>query len=141
MNENLQFRNFVSHYIKGQRGQEFFEKIRWSGVPKCPICSNINTYALPTEKRHQCNKCKRSFSVRSGTIMENSKIPLEKWLMVIICIGADIMEFSGRRLGRIISVDKKSATSMIKKIRGRLESKDPFLIGVLEGYRNFGGKE
>ncbi len=60
----------------------FFEQMRWERGGTCPVCGSENPRRMPP-RLYQCNGCRRQFSVTSGTIFEDSKVPLWKWLRAI----------------------------------------------------------
>jgi transposase-like protein len=67
---------------------EYIEKFRWSGSPICPFCGCGRYYKLQNvfetiKRTYKCANCKRKFNVKIGTIFENTKIPLLKWLAII----------------------------------------------------------
>ena len=59
------------------------EHWRWGTTPICPHCSSERTDRIPSGKPmpHRCRACRRHFSVKTGTIMHNSKLPLTAWLI------------------------------------------------------------
>ncbi len=93
------------------------ERIRWGGTPKCPYCNSIITSAVPRERRHHCNSCNTSFSVTTRTILHRTRLPLQKWFLVISLILSRKKWGSARQLGHDIHVDKDTAWSMTTKIR------------------------
>ena len=67
----------------------FFEERRWGSEPYCPHCGGINAAAVESGKPmpYRCRDCRRHFSVRTGTVLASSHVPLHKWLMAIyICV-------------------------------------------------------
>ena len=58
-------------------------KIRWPNGPICPACDGTEHYFLKTQKRWKCKKCAKQFSVKLGTIFEDSPISLDKWLVAL----------------------------------------------------------
>src|SRR5258706_15146201 len=62
---------------------EFFEKWRWNGEPACPHCGDVDVYAMKSaaggrnrDNRWRCHGCKKMFTVRTGTVLEHSKLPI-----------------------------------------------------------------
>ena len=58
-------------------------KLRWPNGPVCPKCEELSTTTLTTQKRWKCKKCGRQFSVKVGTIFEDSPISLDKWFAAL----------------------------------------------------------
>ena len=61
----------------------YFKGIIWKNGEHCPYCGNEKVYAFATGKAWKCAKCRQRFSIRVGTIFEDSKIPLRKWMAAI----------------------------------------------------------
>ncbi|MFZ2022061.1 MAG: IS1595 family transposase, partial [Terracidiphilus sp.] len=56
--------------------------MKWTNGPECPKCGAkaARQHWLKTQKRYQCRDCGKQYSVKVGTIFEDSAIPLQKWL-------------------------------------------------------------
>jgi transposase-like protein len=66
------------------KAREYFEALRWpAGNPICPRCGSVNVHRLKGRVRRRgqiiCNTCLETFSVTVGTVMERSRVPLNKW--------------------------------------------------------------
>src|SRR5215210_3331818 len=61
---------------------EYFARLRWPDGPVCPHCGVLDPkhYYLKTRRKWKCRACKKQFSVKLGTVMEDSPIGLDKWL-------------------------------------------------------------
>ncbi len=66
--------------------RNFVEKLRWPDGPVCPHCQRIQSTRL-SPALHQCNACRKQFTLTTGTILSSSHIPLHKWLraMNLLC--------------------------------------------------------
>ena len=58
-------------------------KLRWPNGPVCVACGHTKHYYLKTQKRWKCRDCHKQFSVKLGTIFEDSPIRLDKWLVAL----------------------------------------------------------
>src|SRR5688572_4054522 len=65
---------------------EFMEELRWGDLPACPICGDLNVYKMTARDggrvqgfRWRCRGCNGLYSVRKGTVMEDSAIPFRHW--------------------------------------------------------------
>src|SRR5437016_13891722 len=76
-------------FANEDQARDFLESKRWPNGPVCPHCQSTEAYKLtakPKSKRpvrpgvYKCKKCRQQFTVRIGTIFEESKLPLCKWL-------------------------------------------------------------
>src|SRR5690348_12530626 len=92
----------------------YLERLRWPEKPICPLCDSTQTTCCPKELRHHCNKCHKSFSVLVGTLFQRTHVPLHKWFWAIHLLAEDYRydQISGRRLAKLICVNKITATHM-----------------------------
>lgn len=93
---------------------------RWQdGVAVCPKCDDTNNTFLPSRKVWQCkNKaCRKQFSVKVGTIFEDSPIGLDKWLTAVWLITSAKNGISSYEIHRSIGVTQKTAWFMMHRIR------------------------
>ena len=94
------------------------EKVRWEGIRHCPRCGCTET----TESSHKkmpcwCKGCRSYFSVRTGTLMENSRLPYRKWLTAIYLMGTSLKGVSSTKLANDIGITQKSAWFLAHRIR------------------------
>lgn len=114
------------------------EEIRWPEGPVCPKCGSVNhAYKLkgvrtkPSKKnpngveRHglyKCADCRAQFTVRKGTIFEESHIPLHKWLQAIHLLCSSKKGISSNQLHRVLEITLKSAWFLSHRIREAMRS-------------------
>lgn len=105
---------------------EFVAKLRWDkGLPVCPKCGEVdNAYYLASRRIWKCKngKCARQFSVKVGTIFEDSPLGLDKWLPAVWLIANSKNGVSSHELGRALGVTQKSAWFMLHRIRLAMQS-------------------
>jgi transposase-like protein len=104
--------------------------LRWpDGVPTCPKCIGKDHYYLATQKRWKCKKCGRQFSVKVGTIFEDSPIPLDKWLtalwMLINCKNG----VSSYEIAKDLGITQKSAWFVLHRLRFALRDRSLTKLG------------
>jgi transposase-like protein len=95
----------------------YVAKLRWPDGPVCPACEGREHSYLTTRRIWKCKSCKKQFSVKVGTIFEDSAIPLDKWMAAIWLIANSKNGISSHELGRAIGVTQKSAWFMNHRIR------------------------
>jgi len=103
----------------------FVEAIMWPEGPHCRHCGNIDkitTVKPNAEKRvrfglKRCGECKKQFTVRMGTIFEESKLPLHKWLQAIFLMCSSKKGVSAHQLHRTLEVTYKTAWFLAHRIR------------------------
>src|SRR5215208_301248 len=98
---------------------EFVAKLRWPDGPVCPRCGVVDPthYYLKTRRLWKCRACKKQFSVKVGTIFEDSPLGLDKWLPSVWLIANSKNGISSHELGRALGVTQKSAWFMLHRIR------------------------
>ena len=114
---------------------KYLEKKRWDNTPVCPYCSSKNTNSLPKELRHHCNGCRKSFSVKVGTIFEDSRIPLNKWFMIMALTLDAKKGGSACQVARNLKMRRATVWAIMHKIRGAMNEKKEekeFLEGIVE---------
>ena len=108
----------------------FIEKWRWNGEPWCPHCGDTDTYRMTgktAEKRglHRCHGCKRQFTVKVGTIFEDSALPLHKWCRAIWEASKAKNGVSALELARTLQITHKSALFMLNRLRWAMAQGSP----------------
>jgi hypothetical protein len=121
------------------------ESIRWpDGVITCPHCGSVDVYYLPNQRRWKCREGhpRAQFSLKVGTIFEDSPIGLEKWLPALWLLTNCKNGISSYELGRALGVTQKTAWFMLSRLRLALQSEDGGkLNGTVEVDETFiGGK-
>lgn len=98
---------------------QYFTDIRWKDGVFCPHCGNKtkNIYKFADNKRYKCGACLQQFTVRVGTIFEDSKLPLQKWLIAFWLVTNHKKGGSSLQLSRDISVTQKTAWFMLQCIQ------------------------
>lgn len=97
---------------------EFVAALRWpDGEPVCPHCEEKGAYFLGTRRIWKCKACKKQFSIKLGTIFEDSPIDLDKWLSAIWLIANAKNGISSYELGRAVGVSQKTGWFMLHRIR------------------------
>src|SRR5438552_15614877 len=109
------------------QAREFLEKTLWPDGPICPHCGLVGeAYLLvpkPGAKTHarpgvwKCSGCRKQFTIKVGTIFEDSHIPLHKWLLVIHLLCASKEGMSSHQIHRQIGITYRSAWFMTHRIR------------------------
>lgn len=91
--------------------------LRWPDGPICPKCGHNQHYYLATQRRWKCKQCKKQFSVKVGTIFEDSPIALEKWLIALWMLVNCRNGVSSYELGRSLGMTQKSAWFVLHRLR------------------------
>ena len=118
--------------------------IRWRDGEFCPYCGGNKIYHFSDRKTHKCGDCKQRFSIKVGTIFEDTKLPLRKWFAAIWMITNHPKGIASVTLAKDLKITQKSAWFMLHRLRhaARTPSFNAPLKGDVEADTTFvGGKE
>jgi transposase-like protein len=110
----------IEFFADADRCHQYMVEMRWpDGVVTCPICNTPNPRYLAKQRRFECLKKhpRRQFSVKVGTIFEDSPIPLKSWLLATWQISNCKNGISSYELAKAIGVTQKTAWFMNHRIR------------------------
>ncbi len=96
------------------------EANRWGGEPNCPHCGSLRVRRMGGKTQagmFLCNDCRDKFTVRTGSVMERSHVPLHKWLMATHLLAASKKGISAHQIHRMIGVTYKTAWFLMHRIR------------------------
>lgn len=91
--------------------------LRWPNGPECPACSHKGHYYLASQRRWKCKDCHKQFSVKLGTIFEDSLIGLDKWLIALWMLVNCRNGISSYEVGRSLGITQKSAWFVLHRLR------------------------
>ena len=126
-----------------QAATEWFESVIWPTGRHCPKCGSVRTREASHKKMpYWCTDCRSYFSVKTGTAMQSSKIPLRKWAIAIYLCLTSLKSVSSMKLQRDIGVSQQTAWFMLHRIREAwaADSDDRFDGPVEVDETYFGGK-
>ncbi len=117
---------------------EFLEKQRWEDMPCCPECGSIDVYQMQDRKtgerqknfRWRCRDCSKQYTVRTGTVFEDSRISLRHWCYSFWRAGTSKKGVSALELHRHTGVSYKSCLFMLARIRFAMADS---VVGPLSG--------
>jgi transposase-like protein len=155
----MNLNDIAKNYSSEDQAREFLEKERWPNGAICPHCGvEGESYKLTPRAKSKkgthvrtgvwkCGACRKQFTVKVGTIFEDSHIPLSTWLKAIHLLCASKKGMSSHQLHRMLGVTYKSAWFMSHRIRYAmaqepLSSKLAKLKGTVEVDETYiGGKQ
>jgi transposase-like protein len=120
MQEPKTFQEAILYFADRNRCIDYLALRRWpNGMPICPVCGRTDAKFLDKQGKWQCKTVHhhRQFSAKVGTVLEDSPIPLEKWLPAIWALVNDKNGISSWELHRAIGVTQKTAWFMLHRIR------------------------
>ena len=122
----------------------WFEGLVWSNGRYCPRCGCAETTeaAATSGLPYYCPGCKRAFSVKIGTALERSKVPLRKWVFAIYLEMTSLKGVSSMKLHRDVGVTQKTAWFMLHRIREAWsQEREALFAGPVEADETYiGGK-
>jgi len=122
-------------FIDETKARAHLESIRWpDGRPYCPHCGEAEKVYRLHGKSHRpgllhCNSCSGSFTVTTGSVMESSHVPLNKWVLAYRLMASSKKGFSAHQLHRTIGVTYKTAWFMAHRIRESMREINPGPLG------------
>jgi transposase-like protein len=122
----------IIHFANPDNCLKFMVKLRWpDGVVTCPTCGREDAVFLKNQRKWQCKNVHdhRQFSVKVGTILEDSALPLDKWLVAIWMVANCKNGVSSYEVARALGVTQKSAWFMLHRIRLAMQSKTFVKLG------------
>lgn len=104
---------------------EFLERRRWGDEPACPRCGSDSVYQMTSKQtgerqanfRWRCRDCKKQYTVRTGTVMEDSRIPLYIWMWAFWSACRAKKGISALQIKRETGLSYKSALFLMHRIR------------------------
>ena len=126
-----------------ESARQWFETRIWPDGRYCPQCGSTRTHeASHNDMPYRCSDCGAYFSVKTGTVMRKSQLPLRKWVFAIYLHLTSLKGVSSMKLHRDIGVPQKTAWFMLQRIRKAWEGGDKLFAGPVEiDETYFGGRE
>lgn len=113
--------DFQDFFKTERKAVNYFIKMRWNGNVQCPYkeCDNNKNkcYTLKSEKDFKCASCGKTFSYKTGTIFENSKISMKKWFLAIYLHTSHKKGISSPQLAKYLKVRQATAWFILHRLR------------------------
>jgi len=120
----------IRHFSDEQVCIDTVAAMRWPhGKPDCPACGRTEHYYLATQKRWKCKECWKQFSVKVGTIFEDSPLSLTKWLPAMWMLVSCKNGISSYELGGALGISQNSAWFMLHRLRLALQERPLVKLG------------
>src|SRR5437667_7831376 len=132
----------IRYFGNAGKCHEFMVAMRWPHAIRCPHCNSKNVGKLVLPRRiWNCRACRKQFTVKVGTIFEDSPLGLDKWLPAIWMIANCKNGISSWELHRALGITQKSAwfvlhrvrlamqTGTFEKLKGEVEADETFIGG------------
>ena len=102
---------------------------RWSDTPSCPHCGNVGAYLTNRGFKCKAKECQKKFTVTTGTIFENTKLPLRTWFGAIFLCANHKKGISSLQLGRDLGIHQSNAWFLLHRIREVMMERAPHVLG------------
>lgn len=119
MASELNLTKFFKCFPTEKEAEEYFIRLRWGTNILCPFCGSIrivkkkNSLPMP----YRCKECRKHFSVRTGNVLAESKISLQKWLLATYIITNFHKEINSVQLSKHLGVTQKTAWLLCQKLK------------------------
>lgn len=113
----------IRHFADADVCRDYVAAIRWPNGVACPTCGSMEVRFLATRGLWECKSkhARKQFSVKVGTIFEDSPVALDKWLAALWMLVNDKNGISSYELSRAIGVTQTTGWFMLQRLRLALE--------------------
>jgi len=133
--------DFFSRIPDEASARAYLASGRWPNGVRCIHCGHDQIYMIRGGKLYDCKQCRKQFTVRTGTVMEDSKIPLQKWIYAMYLMTVSRKGISSIQLAKELGITQKSSWHMAMRIRESCKTTG-VLSGTCEADETYiGGKE
>ena len=132
----------IERFGSEDRCRDYLETLRWPEGVTCPECGSTSISRIKTRNQYDCNACRNRFSVKSGTALHDSHLPLWKWFLATYMMIESRKGISANQLKRTLGITYKTAWFLCHRIRWAMGDQPPEpLEGIVEVDETFiGGK-
>ena len=124
---------FMSKFASKRKAVKFFEKTRW---PNGIICRHCQSKRISEVKNrlgsYQCKDCRKTFTIKTGSVFEDSKIELKKWLYAVYLLQTARKGISSLQLSKQLGIRQAAAWFMLHRLREACKSKGGLLSGDVQ---------
>lgn len=123
--ETVSLYQFFQRFPNEETARQYFENNRWAGEVSCPHCGSLSVAPVKNMKPmpYRCRDCRQHFSVRTGTVLAESRLPLHKWLMAIYMMTTARKGIPSTQMARELGITQKSAWFLAQRICVSLRQK------------------
>jgi transposase-like protein len=121
----------ILHFGNPDNCLAFIVERRWPNGVECPTCGSKDVRFISTRRLWECKAehARKQFSIKVGTIFEDSALPLDKWLVAMWMIANCKNGVSSYEIGRALGVTQKSAWFMLHRIRLAMQNRSILKLG------------
>src|SRR5580692_13204257 len=132
---------FLDHFKDEDTCRRHFATIRFRNGSYCPHCGQSKIYGFANGKRYRCASCRKDFTIVTGTVFGETKLPLRKWFIAIYMLSTTSKGISSVQLAKQVGVTQKTGWFMDHRIRKAMRQNKGQLFGTVEADETYiGGK-
>ena len=142
--EGMSLVEIIRMFPDDAAAERWFTKVRWPNGAYCPHCGSVNVQDGTAHKTmpYRCRDCRKWFSVKTGTVMQSSKLGLQVWAVATYLLTTGLKGQASMKLHRDLGITQKSAWHLAHRIRETwAERSEPTMAGPIEADETYiGGK-
>lgn len=133
--------DFFEAFPDEQSVIDHLRAIRWKNGAFCPYCNSKRVMHFGDNRTHKCHQCRQRFSIKVGTIFQDTKLPLRKWFAAIWLITSHKKGIASTQLAKDLKITQKSAWFVLHRLRHAAKTKsfNRPLEGVVEADETYFG--
>ncbi len=144
--KGISWKKLMQMFPDDATAEAWFAQRRWGNTPTCPHCqcTNVQVGASHPTMNYRCRnkKCRKFFSVRVGTVMQDTKLDYQTWVMAIYILNVGIKGASSMKIHRDLDLTQKTAWYLAHRIRESWNVDLTQFMGPIEVDETYiGGKE
>ena len=144
--EGISLTKLIKMFPCDEAARNWIEGVVWPDGPFCPHCGSVSVQTGIRHKSmtHRCRDCagKPRFSVKTGTVMQSSKLGYQTWAIAAYLVTTNLKGVSSMKLHRDLEITQKSAWHLAHRLRKAFETGNPIFAGPVEADETYiGGKE
>ena len=143
--KGITLKQILRMFPNDEIAEQWFTEQRWPNGVCCPVCGSVNVQTGCQHKTmpYRCREkeCVKKFSVKTGTVMEGSKVGYQDWLLGAFLLMTSLKSVSSMKLHRDLGITQKSAWFLAQRLRVALSQDGTLFAGPVEVDETyFGGR-
>lgn len=130
---NMNLARLIQEFSDENKCRQILRDLRWPDGVGCPRCGSVSVSTISTRDQWDCNDCRYRFSLTSGTIFDNTKLPLWKWFVAVYLMVESKKGISAAQVGRTLDVSYPTAWHLCHRIREAMDDDDELGRALLRG--------
>jgi len=131
--QEMNIMKLIEQYSDENACRDMLAKLRWHDGVQCPRCSSKSIRNSYTRDQYDCGSCGYQFSVMTGTIFQDTHLPLQKWFIAIYLMIESKKGISANQMKRTLNISYKTAWYLCHRIRNAMITKTgKQLNGIIE---------